>query len=92
MRGQIEVKSRARLGKVVDSSPTKRIASRLSEKRKTKLDMKHIIIKNICHYLFDIILNLMKMNQYRNLSAIKKLPRGYRAYTDDKAHDYFSDC
>ena len=54
--------------------------------------MKHIIIKNICHYLFDIILTLMKMNQYRNLSAIKKLPRGYRAYTDDKAQDYFSDC
>ena len=46
--------------------------------------MKHKIIKNICHDLFDIILKLKIMNQHRNLCAIKKVPRVFRAYTDDK--------
>ena len=73
------VKSRARLGKVVDSSPTKRIASRLSEKRKTKLDMKHKTIKNIYHDLMDIVQDLKKINHFRNLSARMNLPRGFTA-------------
>ena len=69
----------ALLGKVVGSLPRKHMASIISEKRKTKLDMKHKTIKNIYHDLMDIVQDLKKINHFRNLSARMNLPRGFTA-------------
>ena len=69
----------ALLGKVVGSLPRKHIDSIISEKRKTKLDLKHKTINNIYHDLMDIVQDLKKINHFRKLSARMNLPRGFTA-------------